>query len=306
MLIQQRRIRNLDRHLPNDYKGKELRLGTNGIEHHRSNLERAGFSPNLNDGERVLPGHLGPVSRFNAEGKPVRRRDLEMEYASRMIEWHWTEYHGKDQVERSDFRFITYKRYPRDQVPPPSIELEIVRDTAGNQLVVTDSIPYDDANAGLLLHAINLCLELFGECHVFTDDLAPVIRAPLRRLNWHVLPPGRHPWADLRRALAPAIEQAKKGNRPVASRRLETVNDYEPEFAAVGHGGFTGYVILGFPKKNLYVCESTRYGNATYVFEEEWEELSQLSKGQILAENRQKERIVHSEGWPEAIRRLLA
>ena len=62
---------------------------------------------------------------------------------------------------------------------------------------------------------------------------------------------------------------------------------------------------MGFPRLNLYICESTRYGNATYVFEQDWEELSQMTKADILSQNRQRERIVHNEGWREAIRRLI-
>jgi hypothetical protein len=45
--------------------------------------------------------------------------------------------------------------------------------------------------------------------------------------------------------------------------------------------------------------------NATYVFEQNWERLSQLSKAEILDRDLQKDRLIHREGWPEKIHTLL-
>lgn len=305
MLIQQKRIRTLERHLPEQYRNHELRVGVSEVQHHRDRLLRSGFSDQLTVGERVLPSKIGPVSRYNAEGKHVIRRDLDKETAYRQVEWHWTEFHGDERVERSDFRDVPYLRYPRDFVPPPSVEFEIYTDLEGNKLVSTDPILYNDARRELLTHAINVCLEHFNECRIFTDDLSPIVKSPVRRLNWRILPKGRRPWGELRRELQPLIDQAKKGNRPVITHRLETINSYQPEFVGVGEAGFSGYVVFGFPTQDLYVFESARYGNATYVFEEDWEALSQMTKAQILDQRLQKQRIIHREGWPDAIQHLL-
>jgi hypothetical protein len=306
MLIQQRRIRNLERHLPEEYRGKNLRVGVQNISAFRQELTRAGFSATLDAGETVTPAKIGPVSRFNAEGKQIVRRELPKEDATRMLEWTWEEFRGKDKVEQSDFRFIHYQRYQREQVPPPGVELQIVGDARENYYAVTEAIPYDDAHRVRLLHAVNLCLEHFGVCGVFTDDLVPVLRAPLRRLNWKLLPQGARPWEELKRDLQPVVAQTGKRTRAVFLHRLEVVNEGQPAFTAIGQGGFEGYVVLGFPRLNLYICESTRYGNATYVFAQDWEPLSQMTKADILNQNLQKERIVHNEGWREAIRKLIS
>ena len=69
--------------------------------------------------------------------------------------------------------------------------------------------------------------------------------------------------------------------------------------------GFNGYVIMGFTKKNLYLLESAYYGNATYIFDEDWRDLSKMTKAKILNENLQKDRIIHREGWEENIKELL-
>lgn len=306
MLINQKRIRTVDRHLPAEYRGQPLRFGHTNVARFRDRLAQVGFSSEPQAGEEVLPAIVGPATRFNAEGKQVVRRDLKKETASRQIEWHWTEYHGKDQVEKSDFKYISYERYPRDFIPPPSIELQILTALDGTPVALTHPVEYIAENSDAPKNAINLCLEVFrGECEVLTTDLKPIIHAPITRLNWRVLPPGRYPWDRLVPVLAPVIEKARRGNQGVIRRRLQLVNDAGPEFVAVGNGGFAGYLVFGFPAKGMFVLESAYYGNATYVFDEDWAALSQMSKAQILDNNLQRERILHREGWSEAIRRLL-
>lgn len=76
---------------------------------------------------------------------------------------------------------------------------------------------------------------------------------------------------------------------------------------AVGLGGFSEYIVFGFTRKNRYVFESPETGNATYIFRNEWEEVSQLTKRQILQEQLQEARIIHTSRWAievsEAIQR---
>lgn len=55
----------------------------------------------------------------------------------------------------------------------------------------------------------------------------------------------------------------------------------------------------------MFVLESAHFGNATYVLGDNWEKLSQLTKGQILAGGLQKDRIVHLVGWHAKVKALL-
>jgi hypothetical protein len=88
--------------------------------------------------------------------------------------------------------------------------------------------------------------------------------------------------------------------------RLESVNAYGPEFVAVGRGGFRGYIVFGFPQMDLYVLESAFTGNATYVFRGDWENLSKLTKAEVLREDLQEARLIHREGWYKQLRDLFA
>jgi hypothetical protein len=74
---------------------------------------------------------------------------------------------------------------------------------------------------------------------------------------------------------------------------------------AVGQGGFTGYIVFGFPGRDFSVLEHLRVGNATYVLGEDWSQVSRMTKSQILDENRYLDRIVHTRGWEGRLARLL-
>jgi hypothetical protein len=304
MKINQKRIRNLERHLPATFRDRRINIGLTDIQNHNSKLIGIGFTEDLSVGETVLPSVVGPVTRFNAEGKNIVRRDLPKETVYRQIEWRWTERHGDREVEQTDFRYVPYERYPRDFVPP-SIELQIAADSQGNKLLVAGAFVYADANYQAIIHSINICLEIFGECEILTEDLQPIAPLETRRLNWDILPPGKQPWERIKEKIAPIVERAKKGNQGVILRRLEFMSQAIPELVAQGRGGFSGYIVFGFPRKNLYVLESIYYGNATYVFRENWEILSQLTKAEILSDKLHAARIVHQPGWEKEIRRLL-
>jgi hypothetical protein len=46
-----------------------------------------------------------------------------------------------------------------------------------------------------------------------------------------------------------------------------------------------------------YVLESILYGNATYIFDKDWEELSKKTKSEILNQELQKGRLIHRRFW---------
>ena len=54
-----------------------------------------------------------------------------------------------------------------------------------------------------------------------------------------------------------------------------------------------------------YILESVFPNNATYVLQDNWEKISQLSKAEILSQNLHKARIVHSESWKKNFDALM-
>lgn len=268
-------------------------------------LKKIGFSDQLADGEMVLPAPVGRASDYNANGKEDIHKDQPMEMAYRTVEWHWTEYHGRERVEQTDFRDVSYKRYPRTHIPAPALELTLFTNSNGERVVMSPLVSNWRSNEAELMHAVNLLLDIFGECSFFNEAREQIVTAPTRRLNWKILPPGEHPFPALRKELDDVLKSVKAGNRSFVDHRLERINSFKPDFTAIGQGGFSGYVVFGFPKKDIYVLESVLYGNATYVLGDDWEKLSQLTKAEILSDKLHKDRIVHLRNWFEKTRRLL-
>lgn len=306
MRIQKKRVQNLKCNLIGVPAGLEAMLAVPLPEVPRDRVTKVGFAAVPQVGEKVLSAIVGPVSRFNAEGSFIRHRDQPMETCYRLHEHKYKEWHGPERLEATKYVDVPYKRYPRTPIPPPSVELSIVTLPDGRQAISTVSaLTVDFENPDKLKHAINLMLELFGFCDVIDKDLLPIGVAPVVSLNWRVLPAGEMPWTQLEQHLKPVLDIQKKGKRPVVEHRLKEINRYSPTFVAVGHGGFTGYVIFGFRKIGLYVLECARYGNATYILEEDWKELSRLTKAEILNQKRHKVRLVHIPSWRARVGALL-
>jgi len=307
MRITGRRIRTLARYFRGVAPGTGVVVGVAGLPAHAPTLEKLGFTKQMDVGETVLPAaSLGPVAAFNAEGKEIPDKTKPMETAYRTIEWHWEEFRGRyDRVQQSKFVDVPYSRYPRIHIPPPSIELTIRQAADGEKVVTAKAMKYDPKRSELLVHTINLFLESFGECTVLDEKLTRATAPATVMLNWRVLPPGRYPWLKVKPLVTDLIKQAPAGNQVLITARLETISGYDPEFVAIGTAGFHGYLIFGFPKKNLYVLESVHVGNATYVFDKNWKELSQLTKAEILDRGLARERIIHLVPWFGRIRGLL-
>jgi hypothetical protein len=70
MLIRQKRIRKVKKHLGFVGRGTMLIIGIGGLDQFTDKLKLVGFTNDLAVGEAVLPAiAFGPVSRFNAEGR---------------------------------------------------------------------------------------------------------------------------------------------------------------------------------------------------------------------------------------------
>ena len=305
MIIKQKRVRNLEGILGFVTVGDKIAIGIKDPERFKAVLPTIGFTLPLAEGDSILPSQkLGPVSLRNAEGSEIVHKDQPMEKAYRVADWSWKDWGG---YEHSKLVDVPYKRYPITPIPPYSVEMTVLKNTKGELLIASPPTTYSNENEALLIHTINLFLEIFGECQILTDDLNDLIKTQIRKLNWRILPVGRLPWEQLSKQLEPIVNEATEGNRPFILHRLERVYSYSPDFTAVGTAGFKGYVIFGFPSKNLYVCESIYYGNATYVFAENWEELSKRTKAEILSSNLQKDRIIHRiKQWDNQIKKLLS
>ena len=275
----------------------------------KNKIKNLGFTEKLEIGETLLPSKIGPSTRFNSEGKELIDKNKPKEARSREIEWCWNQWAGRGETKRvCDNRIITYERWARVFIDPPSVEITISKKEDGKIYITTPRIQLSEVNYQKTINQINLILELFGSCYILSKDLIPAL-IPTIRLNWQILPPGKRPWIEQKKLLKPIFDLIKdKRLKPVVDSRLEDINEFEPNFTAMGSYGFEGYVVFGFPKKNIYILESALYGNAIYVFNEDWEKLSQKTKAEIINNQLQIERITHNgerKDWIKKLKDLL-
>jgi hypothetical protein len=279
-------------------------FGVSNVPRFYAKLTQSGFSKNLETGESVLPpSTFGPASRANAELRIQKLMDRGKETFFRNVKQKRKQGDHTVETKSHDRRYF---RRPRKEQAPYSFELKICLTTNNEKVVTLPEVTLDKTDAAIILHQINLLLEIFGECHVFTENLAEIIQTEVKHLNWEVLPPGNNPWETIKSKIQPTLERRQKGTQAIVERRLETINNYNPDFFAFGRAGFQGYIVFGFTKRKLYLLESIYFGNATYILGEQWQEISKLTKAEVLNEKLHKSRIIHQADWYKEIHKLLS
>lgn len=298
MLITKSRINAIEKYIE-PFKNEEGVYVATVIDTERKEqvLKRIGFPAIDFTGIKLIPGVVGPVSCFNARGRDVPLMDLPKEkyYRDAYIQdWHGN-YHYVD---------IPGKRYQRKHINAPDQEISLI--TIGERnYAISDFLPNTQEGRELIKHVVNLFLELFGECEILDKNRCPeVAAAKLRRANWQILPEGEIVWERVNQILGGGQRQNALVGQ-LQRFRFKTIIQYEPDLVYYGNGGFQGYLVFIFKRKNLALMENMMYGNATYVFGEDWEALSKLSKAEIIKHDFQEKRLVHRRNWPRQIKDLL-
>jgi len=305
MIIKQKRVKNISI-IKGVNPGDIIRVAVSDLDGQENILFKLGFSNNLELGEQILPNIIGPVTRKNAEGYYIPDKNRKKEKHTRMIEWTYKQWAGRGQTrEVTDSTSIEYERYARTTVPPFAIEF-ILAEKEGSMIIASPEYKFNNQNEKYILMAMNVLLEAFGKCEIIDENYKSVIVPKAIRLNWEVLPKGKYPWETQKRRLEPFFEKAKGTNRHVIEKRLEEINKHNPDFTAIGTGGFGGYIVHGFQNKDLYVLECIQVNNATYILKDNWENISKLSKSEILDNKLHEARVIHNKQWYSSIAEYLA
>lgn len=263
-------------------------------------LNIAGLNHLVDEGDSIVPGEVGKISSFNASGKEVKRKDLPLIKKTIPQYRTWKDWHGR---EHDGIQHRTMDVYPVDFVGPPAEKL-IVRIIDGEHYIVSRPLSLSVAQDEIL-HLANLFLEIFGRFEIFDVVKQKITSVPTRQLHWEVLPSGKYPWAKAAGYVTPYLSKLTPSEKGVIEHRMREISKYEPDFLATGRGGYSGYFVYGFEKRSLYFLESCQLNNATYVFGDDWEDLSALSKGEILNGDEKFERVIHDKKWTGKIRAML-
>lgn len=256
-------------------------------------LRAFGFQNVDESGASILPCSVNRYAKKNAEPFFTIDKSLPKEDYIQTVYWTRYEWAGRGEVNPvTDFSYIKKQRHHRDYFEPYSVYFTLVSD-GDKKYIVSDGIPYVPDNHEKLMNAVNMVLATFGEC---TVDFSGQKNKPKRIVvNWDILPRGEHPWSSIKETLSSLTKEHTKTQTELMLRNCESIYARKPDFVAYGRAGFRGYAVFGFTSKNLYVLESAFPNNATYVLQNDWETISQMSKAEILSQDLHKARIVHSE-----------
>lgn len=243
----------------------------------------------------LLPPHdQGTRSLRNVEGWVDVRKDLPK----------YTKYFYHDiavfgDAARNGWRTVAIPRevYNRDEVPPYLFHIEVsVQEQADpdqygvvfsiDEALLKKSESFDED----LLFAVNLLQENTGVSGVVAAENPEFVFTSA--LDWELFPPG-----DLD-SVVQSLTGGRGGVPQVTLReRLNLFEQFQPSEYLRGMGGNDHYVGAKYAD-DLVVFENLRHGNALYVLYGNWQELSQLSRSQLLKQRTSDfDRIIHVAGW---------
>lgn len=291
MIIKKRRINSLEKYFSGVSDDEKIYVC---VEADENNLKLLMIDKNL-DETCVVPEQVGPITRFNLNGKEIKHKELKMEPREIERDYHVVDWHGNDHYGTC---FQSRMCYPKEFILPPLCKIVLKSGKLCSDVVTKKE-------AKLLKHIINMFLELFGYCEIIYQSDKPINNIRIKEVSWNILPKGKYPWKRAEKLLDNYFEKSTNKNKNVIRNHHRVITEYEPDFLAIGKSSFNGYVVYGYTTRNLYVFESNQSKNATYVFKGEWEKASQLTKYDIIKGNLCYKRIVHSKEWNNSIMKLF-
>lgn len=301
MFIRKKKILT-DKYLSQLSSDSNIYIRVEEVDRFPKEMSRFGFLESDPSGICILPTSSNIYTRKNAEQFYTVDKQKPKEEYTQTVYWTRTEWNGRyDRREVEEFRDFKKLRYHRDYHLPYSVKFQKVQ--GESSYIVSDSIPNTDANKSKLINTINMVLSIFGECYI--DENVEPSKLDKITLNWEVLPKGEYPWIKIKQDIETWCKNKNNTTKNLILRNCKLIYDKNPDFEARGRSGFSGYIIFGFNDKNLYILESVHPNNATYVFDKNWEELSKLTKAEILNNQFHKCRIIHSSSWKEKFDELF-
>lgn len=206
------------------------------------------------------------------------------------------------------YHYVSHDRevYIREIYPPKQVDLSIAlveRRGQGFLLkfaidqVLSRRTPKFEQE---LLYNLNLLQENVGAADVFESATSLADYALSVKVDWQLLPPG---------TVDEVVAAMLRDKRPVAPQeeavmkeRITVMHRLKPEAYITGTDGFLRYFGAKFGD-DFVAFENARYGNALYIMYDGWEALSQRSRIELLAGDRDSyDRIEHRKGWIDQLR----
>ena len=279
---------------------KSGKLGTYGITvgEEGAKVGQAGaFEP---------PAGCGKYSRRNCRGMTVIHKNEPK--VPKEIEMTVKDWHGNPIS-------VSYMRdcYRRSMIDPKHIKIDakVIR-VEQDKVVVAFKVnePLNPGNKDFqdrLLAGLNLLQENVGVCNVELASTDMEKYQHILRVNWTMLPPGSLTAEELACRVFGRAGMADEKIRKDIKDRYEFLMSLNATNIVVGADSFHGY-IGAMLENDIVVFDNVKFGNAVYILQGDWKELSKKTKRELWELADVSHRIQHFGEWKnkvkEEVRRL--
>lgn len=242
----------------------------------------------------------GPNSKINVVGKTVVLRDLPKEDKS----WNITGPNFGDYSKGTHTATITKPVFQKEYELPREVHLSIKqtdteqsKDEIQLQIWIQEPLRRDEKTfPDDLLFSLNLLQESTGNCGIKSssqEENDKLIEE--KQKDWEFLPVGT---GDIRGKILQKISNKKS----ISDASQERINYFtNPPFEIIGHingiNSFERYIGLELPS-GVIILENFNYGNAIFVFKENFESFSKMTRGELIKrKSSDTERIPHTQNW---------
>jgi hypothetical protein len=260
------------------------------------------------DRQVTIPEDAGKWSSRNALGWDIQRKD----WPKVQKTWTFESPNFGDGARNGWSTQSRTKDVYQHQIFEPQgmmIEASLVEDRGGEKVNIkfemTPILSREMPEFGLmLLWTINVLQENTGVTNIFPSDATSADFVTTTNLDWEVFPSGTSDQL-IARLLASATRNPVVDYERNVRERIDFFERFEPTAYLQGHGGFGSYFGAKFAD-DFVVFENLKYGNAIYVLYEDWVEVSQRSRLDLLRnQDAHFDRVVHTEGWQLRLGTLL-
>ena len=278
--------------------GIKLKIKKADIEKYR-HLGIKVVDGNLICGSSILPSKMnGRYSKYNCEGRQIRRKDL-----PKIDKIFFGECYPYGNTNSSKVPYsYTKKVWQVEEWIPQYLKINISVNTEFDGFsaffevnTILDKQRQDFEEE--VLFAINLMQENIGKYEIYPADAEPSEIAKWEYVNWEFLPPGKIDEELVKKYFGKKSNQEQKE----ILERYNFMQSLSPICMISGTNYFSKYFGAKF-ENEVVVLENTESGNAIYVFHQDWEELSKLSRSDLRKISSAKvTRIVHLGDWKKKL-----
>ena len=290
-------IINVDKYIY-QYKDKKIVIVKIIQEEDLSILENIGFSVPLVFNERITPkSDYNKLTCENVNGKEIIRKDLprDEEYVQ-VVHWKTIDWGG---YEHEGVSLVTKLRYRREYKKAFNENLSITKNSVGQTIVCSNQFSVEDKDR--IKFVINMFLSIFGEFQIVDERLNFYT---IEKKNFIFLKPGELTKEQLKGIICNSKRKNDSAKNALIWQRFEFLNKFNlTDKIMVGNQGFYGYYAI--KTKNFWVVECNYVNNATYLFDDKWEEYVQLTKQEVINGNLCYKRIYHNKDWEDEMNKIL-